>query len=80
MAKRTNSAAVWTPAFRIAAPRWLSTVLMLIPSARAICLLELPSAISWATSSSRSVKHSSRLRGRSLTAASSSSSETNEEK
>lgn len=38
-AKRTNSAAVWTPALRSNVARWLSTVLLQIPSASAIALL-----------------------------------------
>ena len=40
MAKRTNSAAVCTSALRSTAARWLSTVLTLMPSWRAIDLLE----------------------------------------
>jgi hypothetical protein len=53
---------------------------MLMPSRRAICLFELPSAMSCATSSSRIVKLSSRERLRSFMAAFSRSSETTDEK
>ena len=41
-ASRTMSALVWTHSLPLMWPRWVSTVLMLMPSRPAICLLELP--------------------------------------
>ena len=41
-ASRTMSALVWTRSLPLMWPRWVSTVLMLMPSRPAICLLELP--------------------------------------
>ena len=54
----TNSARDSACIFRITCPRWIFTVISLVPSSEAICLLSMPETTSAMTSRSRAVSNS----------------------